>query len=144
VEIEDVARTTFPQEFLLLVGKSKELDFLGSWNNWMLEEPIKEPIRITQPIVLLRKLGPRGVMPGILLVVAFSKVNGMVRPQSEYFSSTCRASSLDATQRRRHEFQLRLSQVLQERRLSNTQTFGRLSTSHSFGRLEISVFERHS
>jgi SAM-dependent methyltransferase len=55
LESEDVVRTIFPQEFLLLVERSKKFEFLGWWNNWKLEEPIGEATRISRPIVLLRR-----------------------------------------------------------------------------------------
>ncbi len=55
LEAEDVVRTIFPQEFLLLVERSKKFEFLGWWNNWKLEEPIRDATRITRPIVLLRR-----------------------------------------------------------------------------------------
>ncbi len=57
LKAEDVVRTIFPQEFLLLVERSKKFEFLGWWNNWKLEEPIEEATRITRPIVLLRRIG---------------------------------------------------------------------------------------
>jgi SAM-dependent methyltransferase len=55
LESEDVVRTIFPQEFLLLVESSKRFEFLGWWNNWKLEEPIREATRISRPIILLRR-----------------------------------------------------------------------------------------
>jgi SAM-dependent methyltransferase len=55
LDTEDVVRTIFPQEFLLLVERSKKFEFLGWWNNWKLEEPIRAATRITRPIVLLRR-----------------------------------------------------------------------------------------
>jgi SAM-dependent methyltransferase len=55
LEAEDVVRTIFPQEFLLLVERSKKFEFLGWWNNWKLDEPIGETNRISRPIVLLRR-----------------------------------------------------------------------------------------
>jgi SAM-dependent methyltransferase len=55
LDSEDVVRTIFPQEFRLLVESSKKFEFLGWWNNWKLEEPIREVTRITRPIVLLRR-----------------------------------------------------------------------------------------
>jgi SAM-dependent methyltransferase len=58
LETEDVVRTIFPQEFLLLVERSKKFEFLGWWNDWKLDAPIERATRITRPIVLLRKLGP--------------------------------------------------------------------------------------
>ena len=55
LETIDVVRTIFPQEFLLLVEKSKNFEFVGWWNNWNLGEPIEKAVRITRPITLLRR-----------------------------------------------------------------------------------------
>jgi SAM-dependent methyltransferase len=57
LEAEDVVRTIFPQEFLLIVERSKKFEFLGWWNDWKLEEPIREATHISRPIVLLRRKG---------------------------------------------------------------------------------------
>src|SRR6266705_3219343 len=56
LDAEDIVRTIFPQEFLLLVERSKKFEFLGWWNNWKLEAPIREATRIARPIVLLRRI----------------------------------------------------------------------------------------
>ena len=58
LETIDVVRTIFPQEFLLLVEKSKNFEFVGWWNNWDLEEPIGKAVRIRRPITLLRRINP--------------------------------------------------------------------------------------
>ena len=55
LEAVDVARTIFPQEFLLLVEKSKKFEFIGWWNDWKLEEPVEKATRIRRPIALLRR-----------------------------------------------------------------------------------------
>lgn len=52
---DDVVRTVFPQEFLLLVERSRNFEFLGWWNNWNLGQPISTATRIRRPIILLRK-----------------------------------------------------------------------------------------
>jgi len=51
----DVVRTVFPQEFILLAERARRFEFLGWWNNWNLDEPISTATRIRRPIVLLRK-----------------------------------------------------------------------------------------
>ena len=55
LEETDVVKTIFPHEFLLLVEKSKKLEFVGWWNNSKLEEPIQGATRITRPIALVRR-----------------------------------------------------------------------------------------
>lgn len=60
LEAEDVVRTIFPQEFLLLVERSNKFEFLGWWNNWKLKEPIRESTRISRPIVLIRRKNLQG------------------------------------------------------------------------------------
>ena len=56
LENVEVGRTIFPQEFLLLVEKSKKFEFIGWWNNWNLEEPIEKAARIDRPITLIRRI----------------------------------------------------------------------------------------
>ena len=53
-----VNRVIFPQEFLQLVERTGEFEFVGWWNNWDLEIPlseIKDPKNISRPIALLRR-----------------------------------------------------------------------------------------
>ena len=56
LETEEINRTIFPQEFLLLVEKSKKFEFVGWWNNWNLEEPIEKAEHISRPITLVRRI----------------------------------------------------------------------------------------
>jgi hypothetical protein len=48
-------REVYPQEFLLLVEHCTSFAFIGWWNNWNLDEPLKADSRINRPIVLLRR-----------------------------------------------------------------------------------------
>jgi SAM-dependent methyltransferase len=53
-----VQRVIFPQEFLQIIEHTRELEFVGWWNNWNLEEPlgqVKDPETISRPITLLRR-----------------------------------------------------------------------------------------
>ena len=53
-----VHRVIFPQEFLLLIERAGEFEFVGWWNNWDLASPLGEgtdPRQISRPIALLRK-----------------------------------------------------------------------------------------
>ncbi len=58
LHLEDIEinRTIFPQEFLLLVERSGEFEFIGWWNNWNLEEPVEKAVRIERPITVIRRL----------------------------------------------------------------------------------------
>lgn len=56
LESVEVTRTIFPQEFLLLVEKSRGFEFIGWWNNWDLNEPIEKAEHIDRPITLIRRL----------------------------------------------------------------------------------------
>jgi len=56
LESVEVGRTVFPQEFLLLVEKSKRFEFIGWWNNWNLDEPIEKATHIDRPITLIRRV----------------------------------------------------------------------------------------
>lgn len=52
-----VKRVIFPQEFVQII-KQTELEIVGWWNNWNLQEPLSEvedPESIERPIVLLRR-----------------------------------------------------------------------------------------
>ncbi len=51
----DIVRVVFPQEFLLLVGKSGVFEFIGWWNNWHLHEPLETAKRIERPITIIRR-----------------------------------------------------------------------------------------
>jgi len=53
-----VKRVIFPQEFLQIIERTRELEFVGWWNNWNLEEPLTEVRglkKIARPIILLRR-----------------------------------------------------------------------------------------
>lgn len=56
LETIEVSRVIFPQEFLLLLEKSRKFEFIGWWNNWNLEKPIDGVERISRPITLIRRL----------------------------------------------------------------------------------------
>lgn len=63
LETEDVVRTIFPQEFLLLVERTRKFEFLGWWNNWKLDTPVENAARISRPIVLLRRISRKEISP---------------------------------------------------------------------------------
>ena len=53
-----VNRVIFPQEFLQLIERIGEFEFVGWWNNWDLDKPlgeVKDPQKISRPIALLRR-----------------------------------------------------------------------------------------
>jgi len=54
-ESVDIVRVILPQEFLLLVEKSGNFEFIGWWNNWDLGQPIQEAEKIDRPIALIRR-----------------------------------------------------------------------------------------
>jgi SAM-dependent methyltransferase len=54
-ESVDIVRVILPQEFLLLVEKSGNFDFIGWWNNWDLDQPIEKAQKIDRPIALIRR-----------------------------------------------------------------------------------------
>lgn len=52
-----IRRAIFPQEFVQIIEQT-ELEIVGWWNNWNLQEPLSEiedPESIERPIVLLRR-----------------------------------------------------------------------------------------
>jgi SAM-dependent methyltransferase len=54
-----VSRVIFPQEFLQIIQQTEGFEFVGWWNNWNLDRPLREfqdPQAINRPITLLRKL----------------------------------------------------------------------------------------
>ncbi len=57
LETRALRRVIFPQEFLLLVERVKELEFVEWWNDWDLDEPLRPGMRarIARPIIVLRK-----------------------------------------------------------------------------------------
>jgi hypothetical protein len=54
-ESVDLVRVILPQEFLLLVEKSGNFDFIGWWNNWDLDQPVEKARKIDRPIALIRR-----------------------------------------------------------------------------------------
>jgi SAM-dependent methyltransferase len=54
-ESVDIVRVILPQEFLLLVEKSGNFDFIGWWNNWDLTQPVEKARKIDRPIALIRR-----------------------------------------------------------------------------------------
>jgi SAM-dependent methyltransferase len=63
VELEDrhLRRIIYPQEFKLLIEKTGCFEFIGWWNNWNLDDPIKEgepstsERKIERPIAAIRR-----------------------------------------------------------------------------------------
>jgi SAM-dependent methyltransferase len=52
----DIIKVLFAQEFLPIIERTGELEFVGWWNNWNLQEPITEGLeKIARPITLLRR-----------------------------------------------------------------------------------------
>lgn len=52
-----INRVVFPQEFLQIIARVPEFEFVGWWNNWDLDAPlgaVKDPKKISRPIALLR------------------------------------------------------------------------------------------
>lgn len=56
-ETRAVRRIIFPQEFLLLVERMKEFEFVGWWNDWDLDQPLRPGMKkkVARPVILLRK-----------------------------------------------------------------------------------------
>ncbi len=51
-----IIRVFYPKEFLQIIERTRELEFVGWWNNWNLQEPITEGLeKIARPITLLRR-----------------------------------------------------------------------------------------
>jgi SAM-dependent methyltransferase len=55
-ESTDVTKVIFPQEFLLLIEKTKKFEFVGWWNNWDINEPIEKAKKIERPLILVRRI----------------------------------------------------------------------------------------
>jgi SAM-dependent methyltransferase len=63
VKLEDrrMRRVIYPQEFILLIEKTGCFEFMGWWNNWNLDDPIKEGEshvsgkKIQRPITVVRR-----------------------------------------------------------------------------------------
>ncbi len=58
-------RAIYPQEFLCLVDRSPDFEFVGWWNHWDLSQPLEEAEKIDRPITLLRRAGPEPCLPDI-------------------------------------------------------------------------------
>ena len=56
LESTDIVRVILPQEFLLLVDKSKAFEFIGWWNNWDFEQAMEKAERVDRPIVIIRRV----------------------------------------------------------------------------------------
>ncbi|MBA7497757.1 hypothetical protein ES704_00489 [subsurface metagenome] len=53
---KDIKRAIYPQEFLLLIEKTKKFEFVGWWNNWDINEPIERAKKIERPLILVRRI----------------------------------------------------------------------------------------
>lgn len=56
LESMDTVRVILPQEFLLLVEKSKAFEFMGWWNNWDFGKPVEGVEGIDRPIAIVRRI----------------------------------------------------------------------------------------
>jgi SAM-dependent methyltransferase len=52
----DPKRAIFPQEFLLFISAREDFEFVGWWNNWDLERPLKQDVKIDRPVVVVRRV----------------------------------------------------------------------------------------
>lgn len=52
---KDLRRAVYPQEFLILLQGRKDFEFIGWWNNWNLDRPLKGTEQISRPITIIRK-----------------------------------------------------------------------------------------
>ena len=50
-----VRRAIYPQEFLFLLQGRGDFEFIGWWNDWDLERPLKGKEKISRPIIMIRK-----------------------------------------------------------------------------------------
>ena len=55
-ESADITKVIFPQEFLLLIEKTKKFEFVGWWNNWDINEPIERVKKFERPLILVRRI----------------------------------------------------------------------------------------
>ena len=55
LESDHVTRAIYPQEFLLLVEKTRKFEFVGWWNHWDLKQPIEKARRTDNPITIIRR-----------------------------------------------------------------------------------------
>ena len=54
-ESKSIRRVIFPQEFRSFISGRGDFKFLGWWNNWDLDVPLRGDQKINRPIVLLRR-----------------------------------------------------------------------------------------
>ncbi|NBG87878.1 class I SAM-dependent methyltransferase [Isachenkonia alkalipeptolytica] len=52
---KDLRRAIYPQEFLFLLQGREDFEFIGWWNDWDLNRPIKGTETISRPITIIRK-----------------------------------------------------------------------------------------
>jgi SAM-dependent methyltransferase len=52
---ETLLKVIFPQEFLELVNRNKQFEFIGWYNNFDLNQPLDKATRFNRPITLLRR-----------------------------------------------------------------------------------------
>lgn len=52
----EARRVIFPQEFLLLLEKTRAFEFIGWWNDWDLAQPIEHSRHVNRPITVIRRL----------------------------------------------------------------------------------------
>jgi hypothetical protein len=55
-ESADITKVIFPQEFLLLIEKTKIFEFVGWWNNWDIDKPIEKAKKFKRPLILVRRI----------------------------------------------------------------------------------------
>jgi SAM-dependent methyltransferase len=48
-------RAVYPQEFRCLISARNDLEFVGWWNMWDLDQPLEKATKIGRPIILLRR-----------------------------------------------------------------------------------------
>ena len=53
---KDIKRAIFPQEILCLITGFKHFEFVGWWNNWDLNQPLEQTVKIDRPITLVRRI----------------------------------------------------------------------------------------
>ncbi len=52
---KDSKRAIYPQEFLFLLQGRKDFEFVGWWNDWNLDRPLKGTETVSRPIIIIRK-----------------------------------------------------------------------------------------
>ena len=57
ISSSDLRRMMYPQEFLLMIDAMDEFEFVGWWNDWVLNQPLSQvESEISRPIVLIRRI----------------------------------------------------------------------------------------